>query len=91
MLASYERPDFLTLTAVVMTIYCLENSDMMRRKFFRGLVGMIMGSLVYDCVWFFVNDFGSEESKGDVESKVKRFSLFFAYISFFFRVSPTYV
>ena len=87
MLASYERPDFLTLTAVVLTIYCLENSDSMRRKFFRGLVGMIIVSLVYDVFWFWVNDFSNEEASGGVEGSVKRFSLLMAYFSFFFRVS----
>jgi hypothetical protein len=86
MLASYERPDFLTLTSVVLTIYCIENSDSMRRKFFRGLVGLIMVSLIYDLAWFSINDFESEEM-GGVEGKVKKFSLFTAYISFCFRVS----
>jgi hypothetical protein len=87
MLASYERPDFLTLTAVILTIYCLENSDTMRRKFFRGLVGLIMGSLIYDLAWFAINDFNSEETAGGVEGKIKKFTLFIAYLSFFFRVS----
>ena len=86
MLASYERPDFLTLTSVVLTIYCIENSDSMRRKFFRGLVGLIMVSLIYDLAWFSINDFESEVM-GGVEGKVKKFSLFTAYISFCFRVS----
>ena len=34
-LASYLRPDFVTLTSVVLTIYFLENSDNLRRHTFR--------------------------------------------------------
>lgn len=56
MLASFSRPDFLTLTAVCITFYMIENTDNLRRSTFRKMVGIILLSLVYDLVWFNFND-----------------------------------
>jgi hypothetical protein len=56
MLASYARPDFLTLTAVCITFYMIENTENLRRSTFRKLVGLIGLSLIYDLAWLGLND-----------------------------------
>ena len=86
MLASSARSDFLTLTAVCITFYMIENTENLRRSTFRKLVGLIGLSLIYDLAWFSLND-QSDESDGSMSAGVRKFSLWISYFSFFFRVS----
>ena len=87
-LASYERPDFVTSTACALTIYLLENTENLRRRAFRQMLGLIAVSLLYDLIWFALVDYSGDNSDGGQESLVRRFSLCVSYISFFFRVRP---
>ena len=86
MLASQARPDFLTLTAVCITFYMIENTENLRRSTFRKMVGVIGLSLLYDLVWFGLND-QLDDSDGGMAAGVRKFSLWVSYFSFFFRVS----
>lgn len=86
MLASQARADFLTLTAVCITFLMIENTENLRRSTFRKLVGLIGLSLVYDLVWFTLND-QLDDSDGGMSAGVRKFSLWVSYFSFFFRVS----
>jgi len=63
-LSSQYRPDFITLTACIMGIYFLENSESVRLNDFRKLVALIFISLGFDILWFMVNDYASDSSDG---------------------------
>ena len=82
------RADFLTLTAVSLAFYQLDNTDTLRRSHFRILVLMIFISIVYDLLWLLLlNNYAKDEIDGGVERTVKRISLGLSWISLFFRVS----
>ena len=87
-MASYYRPDFVTLTACCAALYFLEDPGSVRLSSFRGLVAIIFGSLAYDLVWSMINDF-DESPEGGIEARIRGFALFVSYVSFFFRVSTT--
>lgn len=61
MLACFYKGDFLTLTAVSIGIYLLDNVEVLRRQSFRVLVLMIFGSLIIDLVWLlFLNNYSND-------------------------------
>jgi len=64
----------------------IENTENLRRSTFRKMVGVIGLSLVYDLVWFGLND-QLDDSDGGMAAGVRKFSLWVSYFSFFFRVS----
>lgn len=65
----------------------LTNTDQIKSLNFKTLVFGIFLSLVYDIVWFFVEDVSNDSNDGGVQKSVRNFSLYLSYISFFFRVS----
>lgn len=53
---------------------------------FRLLVLGIFLSLIFDIVFFVINDYGNEKQyDGGAESGVRGFSVYMSYFSFFFR------
>ena len=96
LLVMFLRPDFLNLTICVVGLYMMFNTDRITKNKFRMLVLGVLVSIVYDIVWFIIkhNEYapaeGANADTGNVENKVKKFSLLMAYTSFFFRVSFIY-
>jgi hypothetical protein len=71
-------------------IYMLSNTDRIKRNTFRYLVLSIVISWIYDLIWLFAmsSDFKADSPyDGGAEKGIRKFTLFFSYISFFFRVS----
>ncbi len=81
------RTDFVNLTVCTAGIYMLCNTDKIRKWTFRVLVFGIFVSLIYDLLWFYLNDQTNDSPDGGVEKSVRNFSLTVSYFSFFFRVS----
>ena len=82
------RTDFLNLTICTTAIYMLNNTDRIKRWSFRVLVFGIFLSLVYDLLWFYLQEQSNDAADGGVQHRVRSFSLSISYLSFFFRVSP---
>ena len=62
------------------------NTDRIQKWTFRVLVFGIFLSLIYDIIWFYLQDQSSDNADGGVERSVRNFSLTVSYFSFFFRV-----
>lgn len=84
------RTDFLNLTICTTAIYMLNNTDRIKRWSFRVLVFGIFLSLVFDVLWFYLQEQSNDAGDGGVQHSVRSFSLSISYLSFFFRVSPSY-
>lgn len=80
------RTDFLNLTVCTCAIYMLNNTDRIKRWTFRALVFGIFVSLIYDLLWFYLQDQANDSVDGGIERSVRNFSLTVSYFSFFFRV-----
>jgi len=88
-LVLFHRADFINLTVCSCALFMLYNTETLTRNRFRLLVLGIILTLFYDLFWFIMKHSEySEDSKGEnvSENRVKRFSLFMSYISFFVRV-----
>lgn len=87
-----KREDFINLTVCVVAIYMMFNTDTISRDRFRGLVGGIIVSLIFDVVWFVIKhyEYSSEsQSDGGLETGIRQFVLILSYISFIIRVSSS--
>jgi hypothetical protein len=85
MLVSFYRADFVTLTAVALSLYYLDKPENCRRVYFRYLVLLIFVSLFYDFLFlFWLNEYGEHDGSG--ESSLRRFSIVMSWISFCWRV-----
>ena len=80
------RTDFVNLTVCAGGIYMIYNTDRIQKWTFRVLVFGIFLSLIYDIIWFYLQDQSSDNADGGVERSVRNFSLTVSYFSFFFRV-----
>ena len=87
MLSQYARKDFIVMTACCLGFYFMEFPQTVRRRMFRGMVGLLAMSLIYDVVWYLINRDLEEDESGGVERQIKDFSLKVSYVSFAFRVS----
>lgn len=97
-LAMYYRADFLTATIVAVGFYLIQtlhkgmelDSESRKgfyikmEKRFEFLMFAIVVSMVYDIVWFYINNYAIED--GSPETGVRRFSLWMSYLSFLWRV-----
>ena len=85
-LACYYRADYLTLTAVSLIIFQLDNIDILTKKGFRIAVAIITISLLHDLLWLTL--FQQEDKiDGGIEKSMRRFSLYISWISFMVKVS----
>ena len=80
------RTDFVNLTVCAGGIYMIFNTDRIQKWTFRVLVFGIFLSLIYDIIWFYLQDQSNDNADGGVERSVRNFSLIVSYFSFFFRV-----
>jgi hypothetical protein len=90
MLVCMFRTDFVNLTICGAAIYMMANVDQVKRYTFRYLVWAILFSWVYDMFWLYIfsSDWKSDLAyDGGAEKGMRKFTLFFSYVSFFFRVS----
>lgn len=86
--ATYTKADFVTLTSCTLAMYAVQNTENLKRKFMRMIVGLFALSLVYDLLYTMLVDLKSAaEMNGGQDDGVKRFSEMIGYISFIFRVS----
>lgn len=85
--ACYYRADFLSLTAIAIGIYIVQLPQMSKRSVFRALVAYIAFSFVYDFIHLvFLHDSDEDdEADGGIQSSVRMFSYFFAWVSFLIR------
>lgn len=97
-LSMYYRADFVTATIVAIGFYLvdtlhkgLELTPQERKTFynrmekrFEVLMFGIVVSMVYDIVWFIMNNYSTDD--GSPETGVKKFSLWMSYLSFLWRV-----
>jgi hypothetical protein len=56
LLVSFYKADFVNLTVCMLAIYLLVNADVATQDTFRVLVLMVLFSLVYDIIWFFLRN-----------------------------------
>lgn len=65
----------------------MTNIDQVKKWTFRILVFTIIISLIYDFIWFFLQDLSSERpDDGGLERRVRSFSLTMSYISFVVKI-----
>lgn len=79
----------ISVTVCACALYVMEFPNMVTRKTFRGLVLLILVSWVWDFLYlFFLRASSSDEDEedGGMEYTVRRFSMLFTWISFFWRV-----
>lgn len=83
----YYRPDFMSLTAIAMGTYAVECPNFFRRWVFRLLVCFIAFTFVFDFIHLIFLHDSREDDEADCEmtKNVRRFSYFFAWISFLIR------
>jgi hypothetical protein len=87
-LVCFYRPDFINITICVVALYMVNEPSEVKKWTFRLLVLGIFLSLVFDVVFFVLNDYSNEKQyDGGAESGVRHFSMTMSYVSFFFRVS----
>lgn len=87
MLCMFHRKDQLTMTACCVGFYILQYPQDFRRASFRGLVLMIVISVIYDIIWFQLADDVADDSDGGVEKSVKTFAFNISLLSFIWKVS----
>lgn len=85
-LADFNRPDQVTLTVCVITIYFVHNNDKLQRSTFRVVVGLMFLSLIYDMLWFWLSQ-PEVEMDGGFDDKFRKTIMVICYVSFFFKVS----
>lgn len=84
----FYRPDFLNLSVCVVALYMINEPSEVKKWTFRLLVLGIFLSMIFDIVFFVINDYSNEkQSDGGAESGIRSFSVYMSWISFFFRVS----
>ena len=83
----YYRPDFMSLTAITMGIYAVECPHFFRRWVFRLLVVFMVLTMVFDFLHLVIlHDSGEDDEMDcDLTKNVRRFSYFFAWVSFLMR------
>ena len=86
MLSQYARKDFLVITGCCIGFYFMEYPETVRRRQFRAIVGLFAISLIYDVLWYLLNQDQEDDESGGVERQIKDFSLKVSYISFAFRI-----
>lgn len=87
MLVCFYRTDFINLTIITWSFYVLVNTEEVKRTTFRYLVLGIVVSWVYDLMWLFLQNWTDDfRYDGGAELGIRKFCLFFSYISFFFRI-----
>ena len=90
-LTQYQRKDFMTVTACALALMLLTMPNIARRKEFRMVVLLIFMSIVYDVLWFMINNDADDDDDGGVEKGVKRFARNISYISFVWKVSKSII
>ena len=95
LLVHFYKADFVNLTICCVAIYLLSFANAMDAKYFRYMVFGIILTFAYDLYWFW-EKYGEYSGDGDVidggvESKVRRFSLTMAWISFFYKIVMSFV
>jgi hypothetical protein len=85
-LTQYQRKDFMTVTACALALMLLTMPNIARRKEFRMVVLLIFVSIVYDVLWFMINNDVDDDDDGGVEKGVKRFARNISYISFVWKI-----
>lgn len=95
MLVHFYKADFVNLTACTIAIYLLTFADVVKEKYWRYLVFGIILTLLYDLYWFWERysgyDGDDDAEDGGMESKVRRFSLTMACISFLYKIIMCFV
>jgi len=59
-LVSFYKADFMNQTVCILAIYLLVNADAAVASVFRVLVFMVLFSLIYDIIWFFMRNNSSD-------------------------------
>ena len=77
----------MTVTACALALLLLTMPNIARRKEFRMVVLLIFMSIIYDVLWFMINNDVDDDDDGGVEKGVKRFARNISYISFVWKVS----
>jgi len=85
----YYRADFVTLTIVAYGFYLVEHivaygkNSQFKEVHFTFLMYAIILSIVYDILWFCINN--QLDDDGTPETGVKKFSYIMSFLSFFLR------
>lgn len=84
--AMFYRPDFMSMTAIMIGIYSIKNPQGIKRSVFRMLVVFLLISFFYDFVFLVIlHDSDADDEADSAAANVRRFAYFFAWISFAFR------
>lgn len=87
MLVCFYRTDFINITIITWSFYILVNTEEVKKTTFRYLVLGIVVSWMYDLMWLFLQNWTDDfRYDGGAELGIRKFCLFFSYISFFFRI-----
>lgn len=84
----WTRPDFVNVTVAAVGAYIVQNPEVINWSTWRKYTALVAMTWVYDLVYlFFIHDASSTNAaNGGNGAGVLYLSLFFAYISFFFRI-----
>lgn len=98
LMVSFHKADFLNLTVCCVAIYTLVLADVKDQQHdkikWRLIIYGATLSLVYDITWFILrqSDLNADvDSEGGVEISIKKFSLYLAYFTFFFKFIMLFV
>lgn len=72
-----------------MALFMLLNTEKVTHYTFRWLVFGVFFSLFYDLVWFGLkaSEYSSDtKTDGGMQKKIRKFSLYMSYVSFFLRI-----
>lgn len=89
LLAMLRRPCMLTLSVTLLALYVLTFPQTITRRTFRGLVGLLFASWIYDFVWFMIIDSSAADEDledGGNEYKLRRFTKFISWNLLFFKI-----
>lgn len=87
-LSMLTRPCFLSLTCLTLGMFSIYQHNLFSREYFRYLVVGLLINAVYDFLWLMIINSADadDEEDGGKAYMIRRLSLLFAYIAFFFRI-----
>ena len=97
-LVSFYKADFLNLTIYCLAAYTFTFAERGQYTIdwdmWRLIVVGTVISMIYDILWFIIRhgDLAADkDAEGNIESSVKRFSLYTAYVVFFIKIVTAFV
>ena len=84
-----KKPAFMSITAIAIAFYVLNDTKRISRQTFRGLVLLLAVSWIYDAIWLLLlepSSYDEDMEDGGNEWKLRRFIKLMSFITFFFKL-----